>query len=249
MSNRSLTLLLTSLAIVGTAYGLRRPHIGFKRCVQTNDTTYGWWRTVIDYKQCLRTSASRTDTNVVDVVGEIVPKLPETSAPSSGTTANRLALIQSLQGGLARVLEVVPKPILYAITAVVSGLLFFEMSRFVSVFSVPVLLVLGATQSIKEKLEEIQTSPKTLEVDVLSEEDVGNDTGVVGTQAVVRQSIHENDTDEIQIPSRKKKLREISRRIDDARTAMIDARSAASNLKDRISSHQERLKDLNQDKP
>jgi len=159
-----------------------------------------------------------------------------------------LALIQSLQGGLARVLEVVPKPVLYAITAVVSGLLFFEMSRFVSVFSVPVLLVLGATQSIKEKLEEIQTSPKTLEVDVLSEENVGNYSEVVGTEAVVRQFIHENDMEERQIPSRKKKLKEISRRIDDARTAMMDARSAASNLKDRISSHQERLKDLNQDK-
>ena len=144
-------------------------------------------------------------------------------------------------------LEVVPKPIIYAVTAVVSGLLFFEMSRFVSVFSIPVLLVLGATQSIKEKLDDIKASPKTLDVSTLNEDDVvGYDT-VVGTEAVVRQTISNHDTEETRTSSRRK-LNEISRRIADARTAMTDATSAASSLKDRISSHQERLKDLNHDK-
>ena len=143
-------------------------------------------------------------------------------------------------------LEVVPKPILYAVTAVVSGLLFFEMSRFVTVFSIPVLLMLGATQSIKEKLDDMKTRPKTLETEALSEVDVDSDI-VIGTEAVVRQTISNNDIEERRT-HRGKKLTEISRRIADARSAMTDARSAASNLKDRISSHQERLKDLNHDK-
>ena len=222
-------LLFTTLAILATTHGLRSPIIANRRCRL---------RTV---------SALRTETNVVDVVGEILPMTPDGSAPSSGSAANRLALIQSLQGGLVRVLEVVPKPIIYAVTAVVSGLLFFEMSRFVSVFSIPVLLVLGATQSIKEKLDDIKASPKTLDVSTLNEDDVvGYDT-VVGTEAVVRQTISNHDTEETRTSSRRK-LNEISRRIADARTAMTDATSAASSLKDRISSHQERLKDLNHDK-
>ena len=223
-------LLFATLAIVRVAHGLRRPPIGYSRYHITSPSR----------------RTAQTERNVVDVVGEIIP-ITDSTAPSSGTAANRLALIQSLQGGLARVLEVVPKPILYAVTAVVSGLLFFEMSRFVTVFSIPVLLMLGATQSIKEKLDDMKTSgPKTLETEALSEVDVGSDV-VIGTEAVVRQTISYNDTEERRT-HRGKKLTEISRRIADARSAMTDARSAASNLKDRISSHQERLKDLNHDK-
>ena len=232
MSNRACIFLFATLAIVGTAHGFVRP------------------RSLYDRQRCLKATRIEEKTVVVDVVGEIVPMTPEKSVPSSGSTANRLALIQSLQGGLARVLDVVPKPILYAVTAVVSGLLFFEMSRFVTVFSVPVLLVLGATQSVKEKLDEMKSGgPKTLEVSALSDDDVDNNNTVVGTQAVVRQTIEINDDmDDRRTTSVGKKLNDISRRIADARTAMTDARSAASNLKDRISNHQERLKDLHSDK-
>ena len=222
-------LLFATLAIVRVAHGLRRPPIGYSRYHITSPSR----------------RTAQTERNVVDVVGEIIP-ITDSTVPSSGTAANRLALIQSLQGGLARVLEVVPKPILYAVTAVVSGLLFFEMSRFVTVFSIPVLLMLGATQSIKEKLDDMKTRPKTLETEALSEVDVDSDI-VIGTEAVVRQTISNNDIEERRT-HRGKKLTEISRRIADARSAMTDARSAASNLKDRISSHQERLKDLNHDK-
>ena len=157
----------------------------------------------------------------------------QTSVPSSGTAANRLALIKSLQGGLARVLEVVPKPLLYAITAVVSGMLFFEMSRFVALFSVPVLIVLGARESMMEE-------DKMDYTDALGMDEVGSDVAV-GTGAVVRQSINSNG-EQVRADN---KLSEISMRVADAQASMSDARTAASSLKDRIASFQERLKDLN----
>ena len=170
---------------------------------------------------------------MVDVEVVQSPTVPERTVPSSsGTAVNRLALIKSLQGGLARVFEVVPKPLLYALTAVVSGMLFFEMSRFVAVFSIPVLIVLGARESMLEEKTDITDALSSTE-----EEDVA----LVGTSAVVRQSINSNG-EQVQSGD---KLNEISMRVADAQASMTDARSAASNLKDRISSFQERLKDLN----
>jgi len=173
------------------------------------------------------------DTNLMVVDVEVVVQ-SDTSVPSSGSAVNRLALIKSLQGGLARVFEVVPRPLLYAITAVVSGMLFFEMSRFVALFSVPVLIVLGARESMLED-EQMEFT------DVMTMDNVGNDEVTIGTNAVVRQSINSNG-ENIQSGD---KLNEISMRLADAQASMTDARSAASNLKERISSFQERIKDLN----
>ena len=222
MSNRTSLLLFTALAIVGTSHGLRGPLIDFSR------------NHVLSPPKARRTAQKETNTMVVDVEIVHTPVVSERTAPSSGTAANRLALIKSLQGGLARVFEVVPKPLLYAITAVVSGLLFFEMSRFVALFSVPVLIVLGARESMLEDKMEF--------TDALSEADqVGRSDVAVGTEAVVRQSINSKG-EQVQPGDR---LNEISMRVADAQASMTDARTAASSLKDRISSFQERLKDLN----
>ena len=214
MSTRSFLYLLTTTAFVGSAHGLRGPLIAFSR-------------TTSSVQQ--QTTAKQETNNLMVVDVEVI----QTSVPSSGTAANRLALIKSLQGGLARVLEVVPKPLLYAITAVVSGMLFFEMSRFVALFSVPVLIVLGARESMMEE-------DKMDYTDALGMDEVGSDVAV-GTGAVVRQSINSNG-EQVQADN---KLSEISMRVADAQASMSDARTAASSLKDRIASFQERLKDLN----
>ena len=217
MSHRSCIFFLTTLAIVGTAFGLRGILNDRYRTVRTPTRT----------TQLLRES----NLLVVDV--EVVQPSVGT-VPSSSGSANRLALIKSLQGGLARVFEVVPRPLLYAITAVVSGMLFFEMSRFVALFSVPVLIVLGARESMLED-DQIDYT------EAMSVNNVGNDEVAIGTHAVVRQSINSHG-EQVQSGDQ---LNEISMRVADAQASMTDARSAASNLKERIASFQERIKDLN----
>lgn len=214
MSTRSFLFLLTTTAIIGISHGLRGSLLPYSR------TTSSLQRQI---------TAKQETNNLMIVDVEVI----QTSVPSSGTAANRLALIKSLQGGLARVLEVVPKPLLYAITAVVSGMLFFEMSRFVALFSVPVLIVLGARESMMEE-------DKMDYTDALGMDEVGSDVAV-GTGAVVRQSINSNG-EQVRADN---KLSEISMRVADAQASMSDARTAASSLKDRIASFQERLKDLN----
>ena len=218
MSNRSSILFLTTLAIAGTAFGLRG----------TLNDRYRTVRTPTRTTQLLRES----NLLVVDV--EVVQPSAGTVPSSSGSAANRLALIKSLQGGLARVFEVVPRPLLYAITAVVSGMLFFEMSRFVALFSVPVLIVLGARESMLED-DQIDFT------EAMSVNNVGSDDVTIGTNAVVRQSINSHG-EQVQSGDQ---LNEISMRVADAQASMTDARSAASSLKERIASFQERIKDLN----
>ena len=161
---------------------------------------------------------------------------------SSSVTAtqnynNRLALIQQLQGGLAKLSTIVPKPILYAAIAVVSGLLFFEMSRFVSVFSIPVLLVMGAGQSITEKLQDMTQGPRVYETDKLNDEpvvDAGGDR--------IRRTIKEAEEKRIQSDRR---LSEISQRTEQAGQDLRAAISSASSLRNKISSYQDKLNNLN----
>ena len=52
-------------------------------------------------------------------------------------------LFERVQRGLARIIEIVPKPILVAVVAVVSGFLFFELSKTLLLLSLPVVVVLG----------------------------------------------------------------------------------------------------------
>ena len=165
--------------------------------------------------------------------------LSSNTAAATQNYNNRLALIQQLQGGLAKLSTIVPKPIFYAAVAVVSGLLFFEMSRFVSAFSIPVLLVLGAGQSIAERLQEVSTGPRVYETDVLNDqpaEDGGEDR--------IRRSMREAEEQRTQSDRR---LNEISQRTAQAGQDLRAAISSASFLRNKISSYQEKLNNLNKE--
>jgi hypothetical protein len=168
---------------------------------------------------------------------EIVPARTVAVNPvySSSTYASRLALIEQLQGGLERLSKVVPKPLLYSLIAVVSGLLFFEMSRFISTFSIPVLLVLGAGQSIKEKLDELASGPRVVESVVVADD-------AAPSEAVVTVPM-KSPTDDIEQKRARsgEKLKEISQRISDASGDIREAIMSASSLRDKISAYQERL--------
>jgi hypothetical protein len=166
--------------------------------------------------------------------------LSSNTAAATQNYNNRLALIQQLQGGLAKLSTIVPKPIFYAAVAVVSGLLFFEMSRFVSAFSIPVLLVLGAGQSIAERLQEVSTGPRVYETDVLNDqpaEDGGEDR--------IRRSMR--DEAEEQRTQSDRRLNEISQRTAQAGQDLRAAISSASFLRNKISSYQEKLNNLNKE--
>lgn len=169
---------------------------------------------------------------------EIVPaRTVVTANPAySSTYATRLALIEQLQGGLARLSKVVPKPLLYSVIAVVSGLLFFEMSRFISTFSIPVLLVLGAGQSIKEKIDELATGPRVVESEMLTDE-AAAEAAIPSSAAAVAAMAELED----KRARSGQKLVEISQRISDASGDLRQAISSASSLRQKISAYQERL--------
>ena len=52
-------------------------------------------------------------------------------------------LFERVQRGLAKLTEIVPKPILITVVAVASGLLFFELSKTLMLLALPVIVVLG----------------------------------------------------------------------------------------------------------
>ena len=190
-----------------------------------------------------RQQQDHSDAVPVDVVlnsAEIARiRASSNSAAATQNFNNRLALIKQLQGGLAKLSTVVPKPVLYAAVAVLSGLLFFEMSRLVSAFSLPLLLVMGAGQSIAEKFQEVSQGPRVVETDVL-EDELATDT--VGDR--IRRTIKEAEEQRIESDRR---LNEISQRTEQAGQDLRAAISSASFLRNKISSYREKLNNLNED--
>ena len=191
----------------------------------------------------MNTQRQQQDANAVpvDVVldsAEVArARASSNSAAATQNFNNRLALIQQLQGGLAKLSTIVPKPVLYAAVAVLSGLLFFEMSRLVSAFSLPLLLVMGAGQSIAEKFQEVSQGPRVYETDVLKDEPV---VDAVGER--IRRTMKEAEEQRIQSDRR---LSEISQRTEQAGQDLRAAISSASFLRNKISSYQEKHNNLN----
>ena len=52
-------------------------------------------------------------------------------------------LLERVQRGIARLAQIIPKPILVTVVAVTSGLLFFELSKTLMLLAIPVIVVLG----------------------------------------------------------------------------------------------------------
>lgn len=52
-------------------------------------------------------------------------------------------LLERVRRGLARIADIVPKPILMTVVTVASGLLFFELSKTLMLLALPVIVILG----------------------------------------------------------------------------------------------------------
>ena len=52
-------------------------------------------------------------------------------------------LLERVQRGLARIAQIIPKPILVTVVAVTSGILFFELSKTLMLLAIPIIVVLG----------------------------------------------------------------------------------------------------------
>ena len=93
----------------------------------------------------------------------------ESSLESLSRNPSVIVLQSTLYQGLANIYENVPKPILVGIAAVVSGMLFFEMSKLILVMGVPLIIVLGGMKSIGYKLEDLVAAPKVFDTNVINE--------------------------------------------------------------------------------
>ena len=62
---------------------------------------------------------------------------------SSIETVSSSQIFDRVQKGLARLTEIIPKPIRVAVVAVASGLLLFELSKTLLFLAVPIIAVLG----------------------------------------------------------------------------------------------------------
>jgi hypothetical protein len=172
------------------------------------------------------------------------------TAQTAGSSDAQLIRFQTLQQALARVPDFIPKPLLYGAVAVVSGLLFFELSKLVLAMSVPVLLVLASIQSIREKMDEIAAGPKVIDTDAefVSSPRVSGEGASSGADAEDEAEMRgfRNKVAEMKESAARRaqtvgRLSDIQKRISEASGDLKAAINSASSLRDKISNHQRNL--------
>jgi hypothetical protein len=151
------------------------------------------------------------------------------------STSTALSPLEKVQQGFLALTENIPKPILMTLIAVASGLFFFELSKAILLLSLPIILILGGAQSIKESIEESVKGPRVFDTEILElEAHLASETTAKGVDAdkegIVIMTMIAEDL-EIQSLERVGRLAAIQRRISEASGDLRNAIDSASSLR------------------
>lgn len=130
----SITLLLVGVIVFSTAY---QPSSRFCKPI-----------TVLRYQRCFHRNV-KVESNAVESMANSLPDEVSDESRVKGNSIDSVRTIspspifERLQKSLARLTEVVPRPITLAVVAVASSLLLFELSKTLLFLAVPVIAVLG----------------------------------------------------------------------------------------------------------